>query len=168
MVITAAIDCDVHPQVPDLEALVPYLDRYWRDSFIERGIEGFETNTYPPKAPLSARPEWRGKNSRAATDCSQLISQVFDRWHARYAICNCLYGVELPFSEDMARALARAVNDWIAKEWLDRDPRLRASILVPTQNVEYAVEEIERCAQDSRFLQVQLFAMQETPLGRRH
>ena len=68
----------------------------------------------------------------------------------------------------MARAVARAINDWIAKEWLDRDPRLRASITVPTQNVEFAVEEIERCAQDKRFVQVQVLAMQETPLGRRH
>jgi uncharacterized protein len=49
-----------------------------------------------------------------------------------------LYGVQLVFNEDMARAFARAVNDWIAGEWLDRDPRLRASIVVPLQNVEFA------------------------------
>jgi hypothetical protein len=42
-----------------------------------------------------------------------------------------LYGVQLVFNEDMARAFARA-------EWLDRDPRLRASIVVPLQNVEFA------------------------------
>ena len=162
------IDCDVHPQVPNFGALLAYLDPYWRNSFTERGIPGFESNTYPPKAPISARPEWRANNGRAATDVSQLTAQIFDRWQARHAICNCLYGVELPFSEDMAAVVARTVNDWIAKEWLDRDPRLRASILVPTQNVEYAVDEIERCAKDRRFVQVQLLSMQETPLGRRH
>jgi predicted TIM-barrel fold metal-dependent hydrolase len=68
----------------------------------------------------------------------------------------------------MARAFHRALNDWIAKEWLDRDPRLRASIIVPMQNIEYAVDEIERCARDQRFVQVMVLAMQETPLGRRH
>jgi predicted TIM-barrel fold metal-dependent hydrolase len=68
----------------------------------------------------------------------------------------------------MARAFARAVNDWIAKEWLDRDPRLRASIVVPMQNAEYAVDEIERWANDKRFVQVLAMAMQELPLGRRH
>ena len=31
------------------------------------------------------------------------------------------------------------------REWLDRDPRLRASIVVPMQNPELAVDEIERC-----------------------
>ena len=65
-------------------------------------------------------------------------------------------------------AVARGVNDWIAKEWLDRDPRLRASIVIPTQNVEFAVDEIERVAKDKRFVQVRMLAMQETPLGRRH
>ncbi len=68
----------------------------------------------------------------------------------------------------MANAFARALNDWIAKEWLDRDPRLRASIVIPTQNIEYAVDEIERCAKDKRFVQILVLAMQEMPLGRRH
>jgi predicted TIM-barrel fold metal-dependent hydrolase len=114
------------------------------------------------------RPEWKGQGGRAATDVFQLVAQLFDRWEPRFAICNCLYGVELIFSEDMAAAVARGINDWIAKEWLDRDPRLRASIVIPTQNVEFAVDEIERCAKDMRFVQVQMLAMQESPLGRRH
>ena len=162
-----AIDCDVHPTVPNLKALQSYLDPYWRDSFEERGIPGFEPNAYPPNAPLTARADWKGKGGRAATEVREVTAQIFDRWQSRAAILNCLYGTELIFSEDMARAVARAVNDWIAKEWLDRDPRLRASITVPTQNVEFAVEEIERCAKDKRFVQVQVLAMQETPLGRR-
>jgi predicted TIM-barrel fold metal-dependent hydrolase len=164
--LAGAIDCDVHPSVPNLKGLDPYLDPYWRTSFIERGIDSFESNSYPPNAPLTARADWKGKNGRAASDVKELAAQVFDRWQAGIAICNCLYGVEIIFSEDMARAVARAVNDWIAREWLDRDPRLRASIVVPTQNVEFAVEEIERCAADRRFVQVQMLAMQETPLGR--
>jgi predicted TIM-barrel fold metal-dependent hydrolase len=166
--LAAAIDCDIHPTVPNLKALFPYLDEYWRDSFAERGIPGFEANAYPPNSPLSARPEWKGQGGRAATDVFQLAAQLFDRWEPRLAICNCLYGVELIFSEDMAAAVARGVNDWIAREWLDRDPRLRASIVIPTQNVEFAVDEIERCAKDQRFVQVQMLAMQESPLGRRH
>ena len=93
---------------------------------------------------------------------------MLDRWGASHAILNCLYGVQLVYNEDMARAFHRALNDWIAKEWLDRDPRLRASIIVPMQNVEYAVDEIERCAKDQRFVQIMVLAMQETPLGRRH
>src|SRR4029450_4000226 len=94
---TAAIDCDVHPQVPNLKALFPHLEPYWRDSFQERGIPGFESNAYPPNAPLSARPEWKDKSGNAATDVTTLAAQVFDRFKAQTAICNCLYGVELIF-----------------------------------------------------------------------
>jgi len=25
-----AIDCDIHPAVPDMRALLPYMDEYWR------------------------------------------------------------------------------------------------------------------------------------------
>src|SRR5262249_23927086 len=57
-----AIDCDVHPTVPDMKALLPYLDDFWRETVEERGINSLETVTYPPNAPLSARPEWRSRN----------------------------------------------------------------------------------------------------------
>jgi predicted TIM-barrel fold metal-dependent hydrolase len=96
-----------------------------------------------------------------------LCTQVLDRWGSRAAILNCLYGVQLVFNEDMAVAFARAVNDWITREWLDRDTRLRASIVVPLQNVEHAVDEIERCAADRRFVQILVLASGEMPLGRR-
>ena len=163
-----AIDCDVHPAVPGMQALLPYLDQHWRTSVQERGIDSLDSISYPPNAPLSARPDWRDPSGRAGTDAAALGAQVLDRWGSGCAILNCLYGVQLVFNEDMAAAFARAVNGWIATEWLDRDPRLRASMVVPLQNVEYAVDEIERCAKDKRFVQILVLAMGEMPLGRRH
>src|SRR5215471_10970884 len=117
----AAIDCDVHPTVRDMTALLPHLDDFWRATVVERGINSLETVTYPPNAPLTARPQWRDKNGRAATTAAELTGHVCDRWQAGVAILNCLYGVGLIFSEDMAFAFTRALNDWVAKEWLDRD-----------------------------------------------
>ena len=78
-----------------------------------------------------------------------------------------LHGAVALFNEDMAMALCSAINDWVAKELLDREPRLRASILVPAHNPERAVAEIERLAADRRFVQVLLFAMGDMLLGRR-
>jgi predicted TIM-barrel fold metal-dependent hydrolase len=167
MAAPGAIDCDVHPNVPDVKALLPHMETFWRDSIEERGLSSLDSISYPIKAPISARPEWRGKSGLAATTPGEVAAQVFDRWQAGTAILNCLYGVQLLFSEDMARAFCRALNDWIVKEWLDRDERLRASIVVPMQSTEYAVDEIERCALDRRFVQVLVLAMQEVPLGRR-
>ena len=138
------IDCDVHPTVPGIEALLPYLEPFWRDQVADRGIEGLDNVAYPPNAPISARPDFRNPGARPASDVGTLARPGARPLGRAFAICNCLYGVQLPFNEDMARAFARAVNDWIAREWLDRDPRLRASIVVPLQNVEFAVDEIER------------------------
>lgn len=163
-----AIDCDVHPTVPDNKALLPYLEPFWAESVVSRGITSLESIAYPTKSPLTSRPEWRRRDGYAGTDPKELVSQVFDRWQAGLAILNCIYGVQMLHSEDMARAFARAVNDWLVKEWLNRDPRLRSSIVIPIQNVEYSVDEIERCAKDKRFVQVLVMAMQELPLGRRH
>ena len=163
----SAIDCDVHPTVPALADLLPYMDAFWRDSILDRGIEAFESISYPPNAPLSARPDWRNAGGRAAQDVASLRAQALDRWNLRCAVGNCIYGVHMAFSEDLAAVLARAVNDWLAREWLDREPRLRASIVVPVQNPELAVEEIRRRAGDPRFVQVLLPAMVEAPLGRR-
>ena len=76
-----------------------------------------------------------------------------------------LHGALALFNDDMTAALCSAVNDWMARELLDHEPRLRASILVP------ATKAGPRCAgdrtrrRDRRFVQVLLLAMGETPLG---
>ena len=56
-----AIDCDVHPSVPGVRALFPYLDDYWRDQIGNRHIDKlpFQLSSYPSTSPLSARPDWR-------------------------------------------------------------------------------------------------------------
>ncbi len=161
------VDCDVHPTLPGMRTLLPYLDDHWREAVIEREVN-LESQSYPPNAPISARPDLRDETGRAVTDPCSLTSVALDRWGSSIAILNCIYGVQLVMSEDMAVALARALNDWIAREWLDRDPRLRASIVIPIQSVERSIEEIERLAPDRRFVQLLVLCMGETPLGRRH
>jgi len=164
--LAGAIDCDVHPTLPGLRTLFTYLDDAWRETFVQRGMHELVSNNYPPGAPLSVRPDWR-PDAGPPAQLPQLRSHVLDPMQMRAAICNCLYGVQLLFSEDMAAAIARAINDWMARELLDREPRLRASIVVPMQNTELAVDEIERHASDKRFVQVLVLAMGDMPLGRR-
>jgi len=165
-VTTAAIDCDLHPAVPGVATLMPYMDEYWRHTLVERGIEVLESASYPPNAPSTVRADWRGPKGQAPATVGALQSQALDRWGARIGILNPLFPVQLPFSRDMSAAMARAVNDWIRAEWLDRDPRLRASILLPN-GIEDAVAEIERLAPDRRFVQGLVLCMGEIPLGRR-
>lgn len=161
------IDCDIHPRMPGVRALVPYLDPFWAETLPDRGLESLDTVSYPPNAPLTCRPDWRDPRGRPGGNLAGVREHVLGRWQADTAICNCLCGVQLVFNEDMATALAKAVNDWLAAEWLDREPALRASVVVAPQSVEGAVAEIERRAQDRRFVAVLLLAMGEAPLGRR-
>ena len=165
----APIDCDIHPAVPDTKVLLPYFNDYWRENLVSRGIDrmGLGLSSYPSNAPTTARPDWRMKGKKAGSDYETLKTQALDAFGVRYAICNVLHAAQVFHSEDMSAVFCTAVNDWLTKEWLDRDTRLRASILVPTENPEMAVEEIERRAGDKRFVQVLMFAQNEIPLGKR-
>ncbi len=162
------IDCDIHPSVPGLASLLPYLEEHWREVVVARGMDELNSISYPANSPLTARDDWRPAKGKPAATLDQVRRECLDAFGTGTAILNCLYGIQMLFSEDMAAAYARAVNDWIAAEWLAQEPRLRASIVVPAQNVEMAVDEINRCAANPGFVQVLLLASGDTPLGKRH
>ncbi|MGH7152295.1 MAG: amidohydrolase family protein [Acetobacteraceae bacterium] len=162
-----AIDCDLHPAVPGMHALIPYLDDHWREQVTVRGIDGLDSSSFPLNAPANCRPDWRVNGAKPGSSLDLLRTHALDPFGTRAAICNCLYGAAGTFNADFAAALSRAINDWIAAEWLDREPRLRASIVIPIQDPELAVAEIERRAGDHRFVQVLVPAGIEMPLGRR-
>lgn len=149
-----------------MAALLPHLDGHWADALVERAVGLMEMASYPPGSPFSARADWRA-DGKPPSSLAAIRRDVLDRWDLRFAICNCLFGAQLPFSEDMGAAFARAVNRWVVAEFLDPEPRLRASIVVAPQSVGHAVAEIERCADDRRFVQVLMLAMGDRPLGSR-
>ena len=151
-----AIDCDIHPALPSMQVLVPYLDEYWRSHVLMRGLErdNYTASAFPPNAPINVRPDWKPAKGNAGTDLELLRTQALDAFGTRYAICNVLHGAQAMFSEDLSAAMCRAINDWLAAEWLSRDDRLRASIVVPMHSPELAAKEIERVAADPRFVQV--------------
>jgi len=162
-----AIDVDLHPAVPDMAALLPHLDAHWREQMLVRGIDGLESVLWKASLPISARPDFRPAQGQPGGSLEQLRAQALDGFGTSLAICNPLWGAVSLHSEDMAMALCRAMNDWLAAEWLDREPRLRGAITVAPQAPELAAAEIARCAADRRFVSVLLPAMTELPLGRR-
>ncbi|HVG50871.1 MAG TPA: amidohydrolase family protein [Xanthobacteraceae bacterium] len=168
-VLPGAIDCDIHPTIPETAALLPYLSEYWRDQFIIRHIDRypFTLASYPPNSPLSCRPDWRPETGLPGSDFDGLRRQALDAFGVKYSICNVLHGSIALFNEDMGAALCAAVNDWTIDNLLDKDSRLRGSILLPTQNPDLAVKEIERLASDHRFVQVTMLAMGDALAGGR-
>lgn len=163
-----AVDCDIHPGVQGIRTLLPYMDEHWRDHFVRRAADDFDLASYPPRSPLVCREDWRVPQGKPGTSFDLLQRQALDAFGLRYAICNPLYGGAVAVSDAMGAAICRAMNDWIAAEWLARDRRLRASIIVPAQAPDLAVEEIERLAPDRRFVQVLLPAAAELLYGKRY
>jgi uncharacterized protein len=68
---------------------------------------------------------------------------------------------------DAAAALARAVNDWQIAEWLQPEPRLRAALVVPSQQPEMAAKEIARVGAHDGFVAVYLPVRSAIPFGNR-
>jgi predicted TIM-barrel fold metal-dependent hydrolase len=161
------IDCDIHPGVPNAAALYPYLPEHWRDMSVVRGIDDLHSINYPDNTPLTVRPDWRPARGRPATTAEIIGRQALDGFGSDIGILNPIYGVQTLFGDDLSQAYTSALNDWTRAEFLDRDPRLRASIIVSLENIEMAVAEIDRCAPDRRFVQILVLAGTARPLGRR-
>jgi predicted TIM-barrel fold metal-dependent hydrolase len=154
------IDCDVHCAPASMGALEPYLGDYWREyvASAELRLLGLVT-TYPPGAPTSG--------SAVPATYEQLRERVLDRFQPRYAVLNCLTLYEAYRNPYFQGAMAQALNDWLRSEFLDRDERLRASLVVPFVDPDGAVAEIERLADDARFVQVLFPVRAEAPFGQR-
>ena len=166
----AVIDCDVHAAVPSLEALFPYQDRVWVEAARERGYRGPAglALTYPPLLPTTARPEWRADDgSVPASDLRQLRKHILDPWRVERAILNCYYAIDSLRHPDWAIALARSVNDWIVDQWLDKEPRLAASLVIPARDPAAAAAEIDRVGRHPGFVQVLLPVRSERLYGQR-
>ncbi|WP_105434833.1 amidohydrolase family protein [Neorhizobium tomejilense] len=163
------IDCDLHPASPATATLLRYLDDYWRETFIMRGVDrmSLAMTASPPRAPINVRPDWKATSGFAGDTLEAVRAQALDPFGTRLAICNVLHGSMIMHSDDMAAALCGAVNEWLMREWLDKEPRLRGSIIVSAQNADLAVAEIEKRAADPRFVQVMILAQNDEPLGRR-
>lgn len=163
------IDCDVHANVPSLESLFRYLDPVWIQAAQERGWDGppGARLSYPPGAPTTAREQWRPADRPPASDVSLLREHILDPWDVDHAVVNCYYGVDSLRHPDWAAALARAVNDWLIEEWLDRDPRLRASLVVPARDPMAAAAEIDRVGDHPGFVQVMLPVRSDRLYGQR-
>ena len=156
---TRLIDCDVHCAAPDVQMLLPYLDEQWREYIAGNGFKKSAAveYSYPRWSPLATTAE--------ATSLAKLEANVLDG--AQHAVLNCLYGLEPIRHPFFAAALARAVNDWTRDQWLDKHEKLLGSMVIPVQDVELAVAEIERLARDRRFTQILLPVRSWEPYGNR-
>jgi uncharacterized protein len=164
----SVIDCDIHNVVPSVEALVPFLSDHWREYVRQSAFRGPVDTAYPANVPTSARRGSKPPNGGPpGSDLGLIQQQVLDAWNADVGILCCAYAVESIHNPDSAVAMTRAVNDWQMAEWLEKEPRLRASLVVPSQQPQLAAREIDRLGDHPGFVQVFLPVHSEALYGNR-
>jgi predicted TIM-barrel fold metal-dependent hydrolase len=152
------VDCDVHCAPASYDALFPYLSDYWRQYITEAGIRlNGLAHAYP-----------RAIAAPAPSSYESLAERVLDRGDDRIVVLNCVTGFETHRNAYFAAAVASAINDWMRDEFLARDPRLRASLVVSSLSSDDAVSEIERVGGDARFVQVLLPVRSDVPWGNKN
>jgi len=162
----AIIDCDIHNELDSPADLHPYLPPRWLDHLKTYGLRGPSGAIYPRF--LNRRADAYPASGRdAGSELGLTKIQLLDEYNVAYGILNPLTGVGAQLNPEFDAALATAVNDWQIAEWLDPEPRLRASIIVPFEHADLAVAEIERRVGDKRFVQVQFSGRPREPMGRR-
>jgi uncharacterized protein len=162
------IDCDVHNIVPSIEALTPYLDDHWREVIATSQFAGPTDQPHPPNVATSRRADLADVDGMPpGTTLASVRDQILDPLDLSHAILSCDYGIESVRNPDAAAALARAVNDWQVAEWLEPEPRLRAALVVVSQQPEMAAEEISRVGGRDGFVAVYLPVRSAIPYGNR-
>lgn len=144
------IDCDIHQTTKGPKDLFPYLPRVYQERIEYFGNGLSQRVGYPNGGDRGSRADsWPKDGSPAGSDLDLLRRQHLDPYNIEYGI---LLGQEyrpiptLP-DADYATALARAYNDWMIEQWLEKDQRLKGAAIIATQDPKQAAAEIERVGQ---------------------
>src|SRR5436190_7864351 len=129
----ALIDCDFHNELDSIKDLYPYLAQRWRDHIETFGLQR-PTGGYFPRF-MDHREDARPPSGRRpGSEVAFSRSDFLDPYNVAYATLIPLTPAGGQMNPELDAALATAVNDWQVAEWLDPEPRLRASMVV---SIEY-------------------------------
>jgi predicted TIM-barrel fold metal-dependent hydrolase len=154
---TEAVDCDLHVAPAAVDTLLPHLGEYWR-SYIDDATIRMAAAAYPQGA---------GTTGPAPAATYDELVPFLQASNPRRAILSCLTMDGVHRNPHYAAAVATAVNDWLREEFLARDERLRASLVVSTLDIPAAAAEVDRLAGDGRFAQILLPVRSDVPYGNR-
>lgn len=160
------VDSDVHNYLENERVLYPYLSTRWRRHLELFGMRGPTGGVYP-RLTNYRTDSWPPNGGYPGSNLDFLRAQLLDGWGVEVGVLIPLTGVGRQNNLELDAALARAVNDWQCADWLDREPRLRASIVVPFEDADLAIAEIERRGPDRRWVQVQFSGRPRAPMGDR-
>jgi len=168
----AIADGDIHPSPKSAKELYPFLEARWQRHLETYGLltrQGFASGAAYPKGQPDAcrRDAYPPSGGRPGSDLAFMRAQHLDPNHVVLGVLNPLRGGQGLLNADFAAAYSTAVNDWQVAEWTAREPRLKASVVVPYEDGAAAAAEIDRRAGDRNFVQVLLLSRTAEPLGQR-
>jgi predicted TIM-barrel fold metal-dependent hydrolase len=167
------IDCDVHPFFRTPADFDPFLSERWREhrrTIGNRSRQGLsKAALYPRMSPGTGMrmDAWPKDGSPPGSDLDLMREQLLDLFDVRYGLLAPLVGgAAAERNVEFGAAMAVAVNEWQCATFCDPEPRLKASVQITLEHEASALAEIERCAGDPRFVQVNIPPRGLEPLGR--
>ncbi len=166
-------DCDIHPVQRAPSDLYPWLSKRWIEHYetfgphIRCGLTG--TQVYPRMTCAGQRADaYPASGGPPGCDLDLMRRQHLDPVGVEWGMLVALSkgGME-ERNQDFAAALSHAVNHWQIEEWVRKEPRLLAGIVVPQEDPDYAAREIEERASEKAFRQIIISPRSAEPLGRR-
>lgn len=165
---SAVIDCDIHNAPADDATLYKYLPARWQRYHQMIGLRGHYGGYYPRAMKNAARHDsWPPNGKPPGSDLDFMRAQLLDAWNIEYGILNPLYGAGGQVNLDYGAALASAINDWQLAEFVEPEPRLKASLVVAYEDGDLAAAEIDRLGSHPDCVQVLMVVRTQEPLGRR-
>jgi hypothetical protein len=168
----AIVDCDIHPRAM-LEDLRPYLSNHWWNNIQTYGLRPRHGHVkgypFPKPTPLASRRDsWPPGGGPPASDLDFTRAQHLDTYGIEYGILNPLApSGQGDQNADLSAALTFAINEWQTADWVRREPRFKASVVVPYEDAAASVKEIRRRAGNRDFAHVLLLSRTSEALGRR-
>lgn len=166
------VDCDIHPTQKKPSDLFPFMEKRWVEHMQSFGLHQRQPLVgqlmYPRMTANGMRVDAQPEEGPAGSSLEMLREQHLDRLGVETGMLISLgRGGQEERNLDFAAALSNAVNEWQLAAFVEPEPRLRAGIVVAQDNPEAAVAQIEKWADDDRFVQVIVSTRAAEPLGSR-
>ncbi len=165
-------DCDIHP-IQKAGAMNEYLSAQWREHMATFGPhvrQGLAERIAWPRMMASGQriDAYPAAGGPPGSSYEMLRDQHLDPHGVEHGMLIALSkgGME-ERNQNFAAALMHATNQWQKEQWVDRDPRLHAGIVVTPDDAHAAAKEIALRAKDKAFSQVITAPRANEPLGRR-
>jgi len=157
------IDACAFHEWPDSASLADYLDSGWREIVLRPGDKGGPINVRSQwlyRNPFGAKQAdaWPASGGAPGTDFETLRTQLLDHEGAERVVLGYEEGL-LAMGVGhyhLARAMARAANQWTLAEWLERDERLHGLVLVCSAVPQDAAADIREYGTHERMVGVAL------------